>query len=74
LDPGNGPGILWREASPPVPETGAEARPPRFREPGGARHAAPYALGVVLGETRILPSRAFQEAIQESPVGSQFPF
>jgi pyruvate/2-oxoacid:ferredoxin oxidoreductase beta subunit/Pyruvate/2-oxoacid:ferredoxin oxidoreductase gamma subunit len=66
-------GILWLEASLPVPETGAEVRLRRFREPAGARYAALYALGVVLQETGILPLEALQEAIRESPLGSQFP-
>jgi len=66
-------GILWLEASLSVPETGAEVRLRRFREPAGARYAALYALGVVLQETGILPLEALQEAIRESPLGSQFP-
>lgn len=66
-------GVLWIDASLPVPETGAEVRIRDFRGRAGARHAALYALWTVLRETGILPPAAWGEAVRESPLADRVP-
>lgn len=62
-------GVLWLDASLPVPETGAEVRVVDFRGRAGARNAALYALLTFLRETGVIPADAFLETVRESPVG-----
>ncbi|MCS7177869.1 MAG: thiamine pyrophosphate-dependent enzyme [Anaerolineae bacterium] len=62
-------GILWLDASLPVPETGAEVRITDFRGRAGARNAALYALLTILRATGVVPPEAFLEAVAESPIG-----
>lgn len=62
-------GVLWLDASLPVPETGAEVRMRDFRRRAGARNAALYALLTFLRETEVIAPDAFVEAVRESPVG-----
>lgn len=62
-------GILWLDASLPVPETGAEVRVVDFRGRAGARNAALYALLTFLRETEVIPADAFLETVRESPIG-----
>jgi pyruvate/2-oxoacid:ferredoxin oxidoreductase beta subunit len=62
-------GILWLDASLPVPETGAEVRVADFRGRAGARNAALYALLTFLRETGVIPADAFLETVRESPIG-----
>ncbi len=66
-------GILWLDASLPVPETGAEVRIRDFRGHAGARYAALYALWMVLQETGILPPEALLEAVQGTPLADRIP-
>lgn len=62
-------GVLWLDASLPVPETGAEVRVADFRGRAGARNAALYALLTFLRETGVIPADAFLETVRESPIG-----
>lgn len=62
-------GVLWLDASLPVPETGAEVRVVDFRGRAGARNAALYALLTFLRETQVIPADAFLETVRESPIG-----
>ncbi|WP_322798954.1 thiamine pyrophosphate-dependent enzyme [Thermoflexus sp.] len=66
-------GVLWIDASLPVPETGAEIQIRDFRGRVGARHAALYAIWTVLQEMGILPPAALREAVQESPLADRVP-
>ncbi len=66
-------GVLWLDASLPVPETGAEVRVRDFRGRAGARNAAIYALWTVLQETGVLPAEAFAETVRQSPLGRRIP-
>lgn len=66
-------GVLWIDASLPVPETGAEVRIRDFRGRAGARHAALYALWTVLWETGVLPPAALLEAVRESSLADRVP-
>ncbi|MGQ9710617.1 MAG: thiamine pyrophosphate-dependent enzyme [Anaerolineae bacterium] len=62
-------GVLWLDASLPVPETGAEVRVVDFRGQAGARNAALYALLTFLRETQVIPADTFLETVRESPIG-----
>ncbi len=66
-------GVLWLDASLPVPETGAEVRVRDFRERAGARNAAGFALWTFLRETNVLPAEAFAETVRRSPLGQHIP-
>lgn len=66
-------GVLWLDASLPVPETGAEVRVRDFRGKAGARNAAVYALWTFLRETGVVPAEAFAEAVRRSPLGRHIP-
>lgn len=66
-------GVLWLDASLPVPETGAEVRVRDFRSRAGARNAAVYALWTFLRETEVIPAGAFAETVRRSSLGRHIP-
>ncbi|GBD08620.1 2-oxoglutarate oxidoreductase subunit KorB [Candidatus Thermoflexus japonica] len=66
-------GVLWVDASLPVPETGAEIRVRDFRGRAGARYAALYAIWTVLRETGVLPPEALLEVVRGSPLADRIP-
>lgn len=66
-------GVIWLDASLPVPETAVEVRMRDFRGTAGARGAALYAVWTVLQETGVLPPEALEEAVQRSPLAGRVP-
>ncbi len=66
-------GVLWLDASLPIPETEAEIRVRDFRGRAGARYAALYAIWTVLQEMGILPPEALLEVVQGSSLADRIP-